>query len=167
MYGLLEEQIVNIQNSWALHPLPVPDKHFDSVVIDFVRPLPKDDGFDAIVTMTEHLGADVQITACTTDMATEDFTFLFFNKWYCENGCPLEIISDHEKLFVSKFLESAHETHRYQSQTLNSIPPTDGCLIEVIKQNHRTVPTLPCQTEPKRVGKGIAKSKIQHDEHTH
>jgi len=36
-----------------LHPLPVPDKHFDSVAIDFMGPLPKDDGFDAIVTRTD------------------------------------------------------------------------------------------------------------------
>jgi hypothetical protein len=53
--------------------------------------------------MTDRLGADVQIAACTTDMSTEDFTFLFFDKWYCENGCLVEIISDRDKLFISKF----------------------------------------------------------------
>jgi hypothetical protein len=36
-------------------------------------------------------------------MSAEDFAFLFFNKWYCENGCLVEIISDRDKLFVSKF----------------------------------------------------------------
>jgi len=36
-------------------------------------------------------------------MTVEDFAFLFFDKWYCKNGCPLEIISDHNKIFVSKF----------------------------------------------------------------
>jgi Integrase zinc binding domain len=86
-----------------LHPLPVPDKRFDSVAIDFIGPLPKDDGFDAIVTMTDRLGADIQIAACTTNITVEDFAFLFFDRWYCENGCPLEIISDHDKIFVSKF----------------------------------------------------------------
>lgn len=44
-----------------LHPLPIPDKRFDSVAIDFVGPLPVDNGFDGIVTMTDRLGADVQI----------------------------------------------------------------------------------------------------------
>jgi len=85
------------------HPLPVPDKRFESVALDFVGPLPKDNGFNAIVTMTDHLGADIQIEPCTMNMLAEDFTFLFFDKWYCENRCPLEIISDRDKLFVSKF----------------------------------------------------------------
>ena len=59
-----------------LHPLPVPDKRFKSIALDFVGPLPKDDGFDAIVTMTDHLGADIQIEPCTTNMSAEDFAFL-------------------------------------------------------------------------------------------
>ena len=28
---------------------------------------------------------------------------LFFDHWYCENGLPLELISDHDKLFMSFF----------------------------------------------------------------
>lgn len=42
-----------------LHPLPIPDQRGDSITIDFMGPLPKDNGFDAIVTITDRLGADV------------------------------------------------------------------------------------------------------------
>lgn len=86
-----------------LHLLPVPDKCFDSVTIDSIGPLPTDDGYDVIITMTDHLGADIQIAPCTTTMSAEEFTNIFFNTWYCENSCPTEIISDHDKIFVSKF----------------------------------------------------------------
>lgn len=86
-----------------LHPLPVPDRRFDSVAIDFVGPLPKDEGFDAIITMTDRLGADIQIMACHSTITAEDFAYLFFDRWYCENGCPLKIISDRDKVFISKF----------------------------------------------------------------
>ena len=44
-----------------LHPLPIPDKRFESVAIDFIGPLTPDDGYDCIVTMTDRLGADIQI----------------------------------------------------------------------------------------------------------
>lgn len=44
-----------------LHPLPVPDSRFDSVTLDFVGPLPLDEGFDALFTMTDRLGADIQV----------------------------------------------------------------------------------------------------------
>jgi len=41
-----------------LHPLPIPDAHFDSIAINFIEPLPPDKGFDTIITMTNHLRAN-------------------------------------------------------------------------------------------------------------
>lgn len=86
-----------------LHPLPVPDKRFDSVAINFMGPVPVNDGFDAIVTMTDQLGANIQITPCNTNMTAKDFAVVFFKWWYCKNGCPLEIISNQDNVFISKF----------------------------------------------------------------
>jgi hypothetical protein len=77
-----------------LHPLPIPDKCFELVAIDFIGPLTPDEGFDCIVTMTDRLGADIQMVPCQTDMTAEEFAGVFFDRWYCENGCPVEIISD-------------------------------------------------------------------------
>ena len=92
-------------SKWAepLHPLPIPDNRFDSVAINFIGPLPRDEGFNTIVSMTDRLGADIQVAACKSDMNAEDFVYVFFNKWDCENRCPLEIISNRDKLFISKF----------------------------------------------------------------
>jgi hypothetical protein len=89
--------------SGPLHPLPIPDKRFNSVAIDFVGPLPKDNGFDLIVTMTDRLNADIQLVPCNSNMTAEEFAMIFFDKWFCENGCPLELITDCDKLFVSRF----------------------------------------------------------------
>lgn len=70
------------------NPVPVPDKHFDLVAIDFIGPLPKDDGFDCIITMTDRLGADIQIAPCNMNMMAEDFASIFWDCWFSENGCP-------------------------------------------------------------------------------
>jgi len=86
-----------------LHPLPVPDGRGDSVAIDFIGPLPEDEGFDCIVTMTNRMGSDIRVIPTRMDIMAEDFAELFFDHWYCENGLPLEIISDRDKLFVSHF----------------------------------------------------------------
>ena len=86
-----------------LHPLPVPDNRGDSVAIDFIGPIPEDDGYDCIVTMTDRSGSDIQVVPTRTDISAEDFAQLFFDHWYCENGLPLEIISDRDKLFISRF----------------------------------------------------------------
>jgi len=86
-----------------LHPLPVPDGRGDSVAIDFIGPLPEEDGFDCIVTMTDRTGVDVRVVPTRTDISAEEFAQLFFDHWYCENGLPVELISDRDKLFVLRF----------------------------------------------------------------
>jgi len=86
-----------------LHPLPIPDGRGDSVAMDFIGPLPEENGFDCILTMTDRLNSDIQIIPCTTKTTAEQLAVLFFDKWYCENGLPLEIISDRDKLFTAKF----------------------------------------------------------------
>jgi hypothetical protein len=85
-----------------LHPLPVPDNRGDSVAVDFIGPLPEDEGFDCIVTMTDRAGSDIQVVPTRMDISAEDFAQLFFDHWYCEHGLPLEFISDRDKLFVSR-----------------------------------------------------------------
>ena len=91
-----------------LHPLPIPDAHCDSVTIDFINPLPLDNGFDTIVTFTDRLGSNIQIIPTISSLTAEKLAELFFEKWYCENGLPLEIISDRNKLFMSAFWKSLH-----------------------------------------------------------
>jgi len=86
-----------------LHPLPVPDSRGSSVAMDFIGPLRPDQGYDAILTITDRLGADVRIIPTKIDISAEDLAVLFFDHWFCENGLPSEIISDRDKLFVSRF----------------------------------------------------------------
>jgi hypothetical protein len=91
-----------------LHPLPIPDKRGDSVAMDFIGPLPLDENCDCILSMTDRLGSDIHIVPTSIDIATEDLALLFFNNWYCENGLPNNIVTDHNKLFVSKFWHALH-----------------------------------------------------------
>ncbi|RDB15414.1 Transposon Ty3-G Gag-Pol polyprotein [Hypsizygus marmoreus] len=110
-----------------LHPLPVPDKRFDSVAIDFVGPLPKDDGFDEIVTITDRLGTDIQIVPCSSSQSAEQFATLFFNNWVCENGMPSDIVTDRDKLFVSKFWKALMKLSGIQHRLSTAYhPETDG-----------------------------------------
>jgi hypothetical protein len=91
-----------------LHPLPIPDKRGDSVTLDFIGPLPADEGYDCILTMTDRLGSDIHLVPTRTDIAADHLASQFFEHWYCENGLPLEIILDRDKLFTSKFWRALH-----------------------------------------------------------
>lgn len=113
--------------SGPLHPLPIPDGRLECITMDFVGPLPEENDVDCLLTITDRLGADVQIIPCRIDSTAQQIAGLFFDHWYCENGCPLEIISDRDKLFVSKFwtalMARAGIKHRLST---SYHPQTDG-----------------------------------------
>lgn len=110
-----------------LHPLPIPDARGDSVAIDFIGPLPEDEGFNTIITITDRLNADLRIVPCRDNISAEQFAVLFFDNWYCENGLPLDIVSDRDKLFLSRFWKSLHKLTGIKLKLSSSYhPQTDG-----------------------------------------
>jgi hypothetical protein len=110
-----------------LHPLPIPETCGDSVAIDFIGPLPEDDGFNAIVTMTDRSGADIRIAPTRLNYTADQFALQFYNVWFCENGLPLHIVGDHDKLFLSKFWKSLTKlTGIILKMSSSYHPETDG-----------------------------------------
>jgi hypothetical protein len=110
-----------------LHPLPVPDGRFENVALDFIGPLPMDAGFDMILTMTDLMGADVQIAAVHSDDTAEQTALVLFNHWYCENGLMTSLISDRDKAFTSKLWEALHKLTGVKLKMSTSYhPETDG-----------------------------------------
>jgi hypothetical protein len=101
-----------------------------------------DRGFDCIVTMTDRLrGADVRILPTKMSISAEDFAALFFEHWYCENGIPLDIISDQDKLFVSKFWKVLHELTGIDIKMSTAYhPESDG----VRERTNKTVVQMLC-----------------------
>lgn len=81
----------------------------DSIAIDFIRPLPEDENKNCIITFTDCLSSDIQLIPTHTDITAEELVYLFFNKWYCENGLPSDIISDRDKIFMSRFWKAFHK----------------------------------------------------------
>ena len=92
-----------------LHPLPIPDQWCNSITIDFIGPLPTDRGHDCILTITNRLSSDIRIIPTTCTLTAQGLAELFFQEWYCENGLPLEIVSDRDKLFISHFWTALHK----------------------------------------------------------
>lgn len=111
-----------------MHPLPIPEQRGDSVAIDFIGPLPEDSGFNAIVTMTDRLGgSDIRIEPTRNNVSAEEFAVIFFDKWYCENGLPLKIVSDQDSKFMSKFWKALHCLTGVKLKMSTSYhPETDG-----------------------------------------
>ena len=77
--------------------------------------------------MTDRLGSDIRIIPTRIDITAEDLALLFFNHWYCENGLPKDIVSDRDKLFLSKFWTALHKLTGVKLKLSSSYhPETDG-----------------------------------------
>ena len=77
--------------------------------------------------MTDRARADIRVIATRTEVSADDFAVLFFDHWYCENGLPDEIISDRDKLFISRFWKALHKLTGVKVKLSTSYhPQTDG-----------------------------------------
>ncbi|SJL09297.1 uncharacterized protein ARMOST_12674 [Armillaria ostoyae] len=63
-----------------LHPFPISDNHEDSIAMDFIGPLPEDNGFDCILTITDRLGSDIKIVPVHTDINASQLAEVFFHE---------------------------------------------------------------------------------------
>jgi hypothetical protein len=89
-----------------LHPLPVPEQRGDSIAIDFIG---------------------LHIAPTHMDITAERFVAQFFDLWYCENGLPLDIVSDCNKIFVGKFWKALTKLTSIKLKMSSSYhPETDG-----------------------------------------
>jgi len=86
-----------------LHPMPIPDQRFHELAMDFVGPLPKAKGFDTILLMTNCLTNYVKIEPTVCTATAPMIATLIYQSWYRQFGLPVAIMSDRDKLFVSKF----------------------------------------------------------------
>jgi hypothetical protein len=109
------------------------------VAIDFIGPLLPDSGFNQITSLTNRLDSDVHIIPSNTSMTAKELALSFFNNWYCENGLPLEIVSNRDKLFVFRFWKALHALTGTKIKMSSSFhPETDG----VSERTNKTINQL-------------------------
>jgi transposase InsO family protein len=90
-----------------LNPLAIPSEPWESIGVDFVRPLPLsnncDGEFDSITVVIFLLTAMVEIIPSCTNYKAQDIAELMFEHVYKHHGLPKTIVSDHDVLFTSTF----------------------------------------------------------------
>ncbi|TFY58726.1 hypothetical protein EVJ58_g6233 [Rhodofomes roseus] len=111
----------------SLHPLPVPDGCGEEVTIDFIGPLPLDEGYDCLATVTDRMGSDLQLILTTMDVNEEQFVSQYFDAWYCNNGLSKVVTSNRDKIFTSKFWQTLQRLAGVKwKMSMSFHPQTDG-----------------------------------------
>jgi len=89
-----------------LQPLPIPDRPWHSISMDFIEQLPLSNGFTAILVVIDRLTKE-SVFIPTTDNATAiDVADAFVTHVFAKHGIPLHVSSDRGSEFTSHFFRS-------------------------------------------------------------
>ena len=78
---------------------------FKTVAIDFITKLPVSQGYDSILTVTDHDCSKATIfIPCVEEILGEETATLYAKHVFARFGLPSKVISDRDPRFASKFM---------------------------------------------------------------
>ncbi|KAI0992612.1 hypothetical protein K3495_g15573, partial [Podosphaera aphanis] len=110
-----------------LKQLPVPQRRWQDLSVDFVGPLPESEGFDCIMVVGCRLTKARHFVPCKTTIDAAGTAELFYKHIWKHHGFPESIVSDRGPQFVARFWSEICE--RTNTRILLSTawhPETDG-----------------------------------------
>src|ERR1700744_3614106 len=113
-----------------LQPLfPKPEAYpFEVVTMDLITKLPISQGYDSILTGTDHDCTKVAVLIpCKEEATAEDIAALYVKYVFVQFGLPTKFISDRDPRFVSKFMRELCKILGIQQNISTAFHPrTDG-----------------------------------------
>ena len=101
---------------------------FETVAIDFITKLPESQGYDSILTITDHDCSKATIfIPCVEEISGEETAALYAKHVFARFGLPSKIISDRDPRFTSKFSRELCKVLGIQQNISTAYHPrTDG-----------------------------------------
>ena len=101
---------------------------FKTVALDFITKLPVSQGYDSILTITDHDCTKAALfIPCRESMTAEETAGLIVQHVFPQFGLPLKFISDRDPKFASRFIRGlCKATGTTQNISTAYHPQTDG-----------------------------------------
>lgn len=111
----------------VLKPLPIPDRAWKDIAVDFIVHLPRSNSLDAIMTVTDRLTKMKHLIPCRTACSADDAANLFLRNVWKLHGLPTTIVSDRGPQFISEFWKRLNRQLKIKARLSTAFhPETDG-----------------------------------------
>jgi hypothetical protein len=110
-----------------LKSLPIAEKPWASISMDFVVDLPISNGFDSIWVVVDRLTKYAHFVPINKTITADQLSILFLKEIFCFHGIPHDIVSDRGSIFTSKFWRRFTQLADIKSNLSTAFhPQTDG-----------------------------------------
>ena len=89
-----------------LKQLPIPERPWNSISMDFIETLPTSSGCDSILVIVDRLSKQSIFVPTTIHCTSEDLAQIFIMHVFSKHGVPEHVTSDRGSEFVSRFFRS-------------------------------------------------------------
>ena len=91
-----------------LHSLPIPNRPWQSIGLDFMGPPLKSNNFDYLLVMIDQLTSQVHLVPTRTTITARGIAWLILKEVMRLHGIPESIVSDQDTKFTSIFWKELH-----------------------------------------------------------
>ncbi|KAI3462633.1 hypothetical protein Pfo_019296 [Paulownia fortunei] len=97
-----QDKVETKQPAGLLEPLPIPDRPWEFITMDFISALPKSEGFRSIMVVVDRFSKYGTFIPCSRDCTAEEAARAFFKNVVKYWGLPRNIVSDRDLRFTGR-----------------------------------------------------------------
>jgi len=117
-----------------LQPLPVPERIWDDLSLDFITGLPKSQGFETIMVVVGRLSKYVHFVPLKHPFTARSVAELFVKEIVRLHGVPNSLVSDRDPLFMSQFWQEFFKLQGTKLQMSTAYHPQSDGQTEVVNR---------------------------------
>ncbi len=151
---------LNKKQTKLLQPLPMPERPWESVSMDFMVSLPPSRGLDAIMVVVDRFRKMAHFIPTKDEAMAQETCKLFFTHICKHHGLPKDIVSNRDPKFTSKFWRALWKRMGLEFKMSTSFHPQTNGQTERVNLVIQQFPKELCGGESTRLGGPLGVSQI-------